>query len=134
MGVREDLQRLGRLLQGRTSPSREGQEAITQEDWIPAVDVLETDTEFLLLVNLPGVGQDQVKVCMEGGVLTITGQRASQVEGSGLREAGTFARTFTLPDMVNEETLTAEYRHGVLTLHLSKAENAKPKSIEVKVQ
>jgi len=107
-------------------------------DWIPIVDVVETDSEFQLLVELPGVEKEDVKLTVEAGVLTITGQpgqekderqRYHRVE----RSYGRFARSFSLPDAVDEQKVGAEFRNGILIIHLLKSEKAKPRSIEVKI-
>lgn len=109
-------------------------------DWVPVVDVVETDSEFQLLVELPGVEKADVKLSIEAGVLTISGQRTQEREQQKTRRYhrversyGRFARSFTLPDSVDDEKLAAEFRNGILTIHLLKSEKAKPRSIEVKI-
>jgi HSP20 family protein len=103
------------------------------------VDVLETESEFLLVVELPGVDKTDVKVSVEAGVLTLAGNREQEKEAKGVRyhrverAYGRFARTFTVPDLVDEERLTAEFRNGLLIVRLPKSEKAKPRSIDVRV-
>ena len=83
--------------------------------------------------------KEDVKVILEEGVLTIQGERKQEKAESGKkyhrveRSYGSFVRSFTLPDLVDEEKVKAEFKDGVLNLQLSKSEKAKPKAIEVKV-
>lgn len=131
--------RLNRLLEGRSSPRRDRQESMAKADWVPAVDVMETESEFLLLAELPGVKKKDVKLWIEDGVLMVSGQRDQDRVDEETRFHrieriyGRFARSFTLPDSVDEEKLKAEFENGVLAVHLPKTEKAKPRSIEVQV-
>jgi HSP20 family protein len=83
--------------------------------------------------------KEDVKITLEDGVLTIQGQRKQEREDKGTkyhrleRSYGSFARTFSLPDVIEVEKVKAEFKDGVLSLHLPKSEKAKPKAIEVKV-
>ena len=131
--------RLNGVLKGRTTPHDDREEAMALADWVPAVDVVETEGEFLLHAELPGVEKKDVKLGIERGVLTLSGQRDQAKEEHGRRyhrverAYGRFARSYTMPELVDEQKLTAEFRNGVLTVHLPKSEKAKPKSIEVQV-
>jgi HSP20 family protein len=108
-------------------------------DWAPSVDVSETDGEYQIKAEIPDVKKEDVKVTLEDGVLTIQGERKHEKEEKGRkyhrveRSYGSFARSFTLPDLVDEENVKAEFKDGVLSLQLPKSEKAKPKAIEVKV-
>jgi HSP20 family protein len=130
--------RLNRLIAGRSRPDSGKDESIALVEWVPVVDVIETDEEFLISAELPGVEKKDVKLSVENGVLLISGRR-EQEEGKGKRlhkierAYGSFARSFTMPDVVNEQKVTAEFKNGVLTVHLPKSEKARPKSIEVRV-
>jgi len=132
-------QRLNGVLRGRSTPHEDREEAMALADWIPMVDVVETEGEFLLHAELPGVEKKDVKLSIERGVLTLAGQRDQPKEEKGRRyhrierTYGRFARSYTMPALVDEQKLTAEFRNGVLTVHLPKSEKAKPKSIEVQV-
>jgi len=132
-------QRLNGVLRGRSAPREDREEAMAFADWVPMVDVVESETEFLLHAELPGVEKKNVKLSIERGVLTLTGQRDQDKESKGIRyhrverAYGRFARSYTMPELVDEQKLTAEFRNGVLTVHLPKSEKAKPKSIEVQV-
>jgi HSP20 family protein len=119
-------------------PAEPGNEKLTVPDWAPAVDVAETPQEYLIDVELPQVGKDDVKVSVADGVVCIEGERK---RGKGEKDRkyhrverayGCFTRSFTLPDDVDEEKLRADFREGVLSVHLPKSEKAKPRAIEVK--
>ena len=131
--------RLDRLLIGRNIPSAGRDEAMALIDWAPAVDVMETDEEFQIRAELPGVEKKDVKLSVENGVLLISGHREQEKEEKGKRyhkierAYGNFARSFTVPEAVNAEKVTAEFKNGLLNVRLPKSEKARPKSIEVKV-
>jgi HSP20 family protein len=117
----------------------QGKEVMTVADWTPTVDISETEAEYAIKAELPEVRKEDVKVTVEDGVLTIQGERKQEKEEKGRkyhrieRSYGRFARTFTLPDTVDEGKVRAEYADGVLHLHLPKSEKAKPKQIDVKI-
>ncbi len=132
--------RLDRLF-GLTSPSRNGEkEAMTVSQWTPLVDIIEDNNEYLVKAELPELKKEEVKVNVENGELTISGERKSEKEEKGKkfhrieRSYGSFLRSFTLPESVNADKVSAEFKDGVLSVHLPKDEKAKPKSIEVTVQ
>lgn len=112
-------------------------ETMVAAEWTPLIDVCENDRGYLLKVEIPGVPREAVKVTVQEGVLTVTGYRAQDREGVKYhrveRPYGTFARSFTLPDYVDESQVTAEFKNGVLQILLPKTEKVKPKSVEVKV-
>ena len=111
----------------------------TVADWIPTVDIAETDAEYQIKAELPEVKKEDVKVTVEDGVLTISGERRHETEEKGKkyhrveRSYGSFVRSFTLPDHVDDPKVKAEYKAGVLHLYLPKSEKAKPKAIDVKI-
>ena len=129
---------LGRPALARTN-GPEGREALTVPDWTPVVDITETDDEYLIKAELPEVKRDDVKVSVENGVLTLQGERKKEKEEKGKkfhrieRYYGSFLRTFTVPDNVDETKVMAEFKDGLLNVHLPKTQKAKPKAIEVKV-
>jgi HSP20 family protein len=116
-----------------------GREAMTVSEWTPTVDISETDREYVIKMELPEVKKEDVKVTVEDGVLTIQGERRMEKEEKGKkyhrveRAYGSFVRSFTVPDQVDESKVTAEFRDGMLNLRLPKSERAKPKAIDVKV-
>ncbi len=125
---------------GAVFPSRNGEkEALTVSQWTPLVDISEDDKEYLVKAELPELKKDDVKVSVENGELTISGERKSEKEEKGKkfhrieRSYGSFMRSFTLPEAVKADKVTAEFKDGVLSVRLPKDESAKPKTIEVKV-
>jgi HSP20 family protein len=130
--------RLNRVF-ARPTLSTSGREALTVADWMPTVDISETDSAYLIKAELPEVKKEDVKVTVENGVLTLQGERRQEKEEKGKkyhrveRSYGSFARSFTLPESVDEGAVKAEYKDGMLSLHLPKTEKVKPKSIDVKV-
>jgi HSP20 family protein len=106
--------------------------------WTPAVDILETENELLLKMDVPEVELKDVDIRLENDTLTIKGERKfEQPSGKGYhrieRSYGAFARSFTLPNTVDTDKVKADYRQGVLTLVLPKKDVAKPRSIKVEI-
>ena len=130
--------RLNRVF-ARPTLSTSGREELTVADWMPTVDISESDSEYLIKAELPEVKKEDVKVTVENGVLTLQGERRQEKEEKGKkyhrveRSYGSFVRSFTLPESVDEGAVKAEYKDGMLNLHLPKTEKVKPKSIDVKV-
>jgi HSP20 family protein len=138
--LEEISERFSRVF-GRLPAQREpGREALTVADWRPTVDIKEDEKEYLINAEVPGIDKKDVKVTIQEGVLSIQGERKQEKEGKGSRfhrverSYGTFVRSFTLPEDVAEDKLKAEFKDGMLLVHLPKAERAKPKAIEVKVE
>jgi HSP20 family protein len=115
------------------------EEAMTVAEWAPLVDIAEDDKEYLIKAELPEVKKEDVRVTVQNDVLTITGERKFEKEEKDKkyhrveRAYGSFTRSFTLPEDANPAKVNAEFKDGVLKVHLAKSEKAKPKSIEVKV-
>ena len=135
----EDIQNRLSSLFGRTPMRGLGEEAITVSEWTPLVDISEDDKEYLIKAELPEVKKEDVKVTVENGVLTITGERKFEKAEKGKkyhrveRAYGSFLRSFTLPEGAAGDKINAEFKDGVLKVHLAKSAEAKPKSINVKV-
>jgi HSP20 family protein len=108
-------------------------------EWAPAVDIQETDTEYVIKADLPEVKKEDVKVEFNDGVLSVEGERKQEKEEKGKkfhkieREYGKFVRRFALPTEIDASKLTAEFKDGVLNMHLPKSPDSKPKAISVKV-
>jgi HSP20 family protein len=123
------------------SPSRlgDGKEAMTVAEWSPLVDITEDDKEYIIKAELPEVRKEDVKVTVENRVLSITGQRKFEKEEKDKRyhrierAYGSFTRSFSVPDDADDAKVSAEFKDGVLSVHLAKNEKARPKSIDVKV-
>ena len=131
--------RLNRMFARPAAPRANGKETMIVADWTPSVDISETEGEYQIKAEIPDVKKEDVKVTLEDGVLTIQGERKHEKEEKSKkyhrieRSYGSFVRTFSLPDVIDEEKVKAEFKDGVLNLHLPKSEKAKPKAIEVKV-
>lgn len=114
-------------------------ESVTAAEWSPLVDISETEKEYLFKVELPEVKAQDVNVTIREGVLTIEGERQAEKEETGKkfhrveRYYGKFVRTFAVPVDADDTKVAAEFKDGMLAVHLPKAEKARPKTIEVKV-
>ncbi len=137
----EDFQNRLSTLFGRPlrRPDGHGREDITLADWMPLADIAEDEKEYLIKAELPELRKEDVKVTVENGVLTISGERKFEQEEKEKkyhrveRGYGTFVRSFTLPDDSDANRVKAEFKNGILIVHLPKSERAKPKQIEVNV-
>ena len=109
----------------------------TNEAWVPTLDVWETEDELVYALDLPGIPEDKISVELDEGALTITGERERAEEESKdrfyrfERRYGTFTRTFGVPQGVGEGDVQAEYKNGVLEVHVKKPKQPKPKRIQV---
>ncbi len=109
-------------------------------DWNPAVDIVENNDKYILKAELPGMTKDDVKITLENNLLTIRGEKKNEndkKEGNYHRverSYGSFERTFSIPGSIKTNDIDAQFSNGVLTLMLPKAEEAKPKMIDVKVK
>ena len=114
-------------------------EAMTVSQWQPTVDIVEDEKEYLIKAELPEVKKEDVKLTVENGVLTLSGERKFEKEENNKkyhrieRAYGSFVRSFSLPDDADDGKVTAEFKDGLLTVRLAKNEKARPKTIEVKV-
>ena len=131
------------LFNNYTMPTREKSAAdekrtVEARDWAPVVDILETENDFVLKVELPGVEKDDVEVSIDNRILTIKGEKKNDCTDKKVHRTecryGTFIRNFTLPQDVDVDKVEAACKNGVLSLTLTKMEQAKPKQIEVKVR
>lgn len=114
------------------------EEALTVTEWSPRVDIVEDDREFLVKAELPELKREDVKVTVEDGVLTISGERRQEKEEKNKkyhrveREYGSFVRSFTLPVNTSGDKVSADFKDGLLKVHLPKDAKAAPKAIEIK--
>jgi HSP20 family protein len=109
----------------------------SQERYVtPAVDIYETVDGLVVKADLPGVAKDGLDLRVENNLLTIRGRAVHCAQGEmlyGEYQLADFFRQFELSDKVDQQKISAELKHGVLTLNLPKAEEAKPRKIEVRV-
>lgn len=134
----EDIQaRLNRLFGGGLRSAADQSFMFT--DWAPAVDIEETDKEYVVKADLPEVKKEDVKVTVDEGVLTVEGERKQEKEEKNRRfhkierAYGKFVRRFELPTEVDAARVQAEFKDGVLNVHLPKAPHGTPKTIQIKV-
>jgi HSP20 family protein len=109
----------------------------TTQSWIPTADVWETESEVVYAFDLPGIPEDKISVELDKGALTITAEREREqsVEDGRFyrfeRRFGSFTRTIGVPQGVTENDVKAEYRNGVLEVHVGKPEQPKPRKIQI---
>jgi Molecular chaperone (small heat shock protein) len=133
--------RLGNFFGG--FPNRMGNsngETLTLPDWSPQVDISEDDQEYLIKADLPEMKKDDVSVVVEDGIVSVSGERKTEKEEKKKRyhrierSYGSFRRGFLVPEDADASKVAAEFKEGVLKVHLPKSATAKPKPVEVKVQ
>jgi HSP20 family protein len=109
----------------------------TNQAWVPALDVWETEAEIVYALDLPGISEDKISVELDEGALTISAERERTQEQSDERfyrferRFGTFSRTFAVPQGASDSDVTADYKDGVLEVHVQKPEQPKPKRIQI---
>src|ERR1051325_2143151 len=124
---------------GRPLRRGDGEENITAAEWAPLVDITEDDKEYLITAELPQVNKNDVKVTLENGILQIQGERKIEKDEKGRKyhrveqAYGSFVRSFSMPDDADASKINAEFRDGLLRVHIAKSEHAKPRTVEVKV-
>lgn len=105
----------------------------------PRVDISETEKEFLISVEVPGVEEKDIDIELNAGVLTLRGEKKNEKQEEGRnfyrveRSYGSFQRSFSLPETIEEEGIKAVYGNGVLHLHLPKAEKTKDSSKKIRI-
>jgi HSP20 family protein len=122
---------LGRLLGGASGNGGAGQ------TWVPALDVWETDDELVYAFDLPGIPQDKISIEFEDGSLTVSAERERSEEVKQERfyrferRHGSFSRTIGLPQGVDEDAISADYKDGVLEIQVRKPKEAEPRRIQI---
>jgi HSP20 family protein len=131
----------GPLFQAVGAPSY-GEGSVARP-WTPPVDVLENENALVFKADIPEIKPEDIEVHFENGTLTLKGKREFEKKENGNgqggyhrieRSYGTFTRAFSLPDTVDPDKLSADYKNGVLTVTIAKKEVAKPKAVKVNVQ
>ena len=117
-----------------------GSREVVKHRW-PKVDIVENEKNFIVHADLPGLDKKDIKVSVENGVLSISGEKKEEKKEKEKgkyyyyeRSYGSFSRSFALPETVKEKDISANFKDGVLELVLKKSEKVKPKEIEVKVE
>jgi HSP20 family protein len=112
-------------------------EPVATTTWSPAIDIFETENEIVVKAELPGVDRKDISVHLENGVLTLRGERRFEKETKDEnyhrieRSYGGFSRSFSIPMLVDEQNIQADYKDGILKILLPKKEQAKPKQIKI---
>jgi HSP20 family protein len=136
----QTLRRLNNVLDEAfgTWPFQQDESGAITSAWHPAVDVLDDRDAVKIVAELPGVKPEDVKLSLENSLLTIRGEKKQEAEERTERghryerSYGSFERTFMLPSTVDADKISAEYRNGVLTIAVPKAEPARPREIPVR--
>ena len=119
--------------------SRHSAHCCTNDSFVPRVDVFETDDNYRLVFEVPGIDKNDIKVWVEDGVLTVSGKRPTPEHDEKVQHirneiaSGEFSRAFTLPDGLDAEKISADYKNGLLTVTLAKAEEKKPREVQVNI-
>jgi HSP20 family protein len=122
------------------SKSKEDDNAYENAVWMPLTDIYEDKDKYSLKLDLPGIKKEDVKISFVDGKLSISGERSQENEHKDSkchrieRSFGKYYRSFNLPEHVQSEKINAEFKDGQLTISIPKAEEAKPKEIEIKVK
>ena len=137
----EEMEKRLSTIFGRSPMNTEGEkkEAIAVTEWSPLVDITEDDKEYVVKAEIPEMKKEDIKINVHDDVLTVSGERKYEKEEKGKkfhrveRAYGSFMRSFALPENADGSKISAEYKDGVLKVHLPKSEQAKKKAIEVKI-
>jgi HSP20 family protein len=137
--LEEVSNRLNRVFEQPPIRRRTGDGGLSLTDWTPAMDVEEIDGEYLIKADLPDVKKEDVRVEIQDGVLSVSGERHQEKEEKGKRfhrierAYGRFERRLSVPMEVDTKKIAAEFKDGVLRVHLPKSPSALPQSVAVKV-
>lgn len=133
----EDFNQLVRSMNERWPLFNDEESNVVTSEWMPAVDIVEEDNQFVIKADIPGVDPKDIQVSMDNGMLSIKGERKTEKKekGNGFRRVecshGMFYRRFSLPESADPEKISAKGKNGVLTITLGKREAAKPKLISI---
>ena len=133
--LQNDMNRLFNTFFDTTS----GANGATPRRWVPAMDLVETDDQFVLKADLPGLSEDDVHIDVEDDVLTVSGERKAEHEDKREgyvrveRSYGSFRRSLTLPEGVEAEAVSASFENGVLEIRIPKPEQRKPRRVAIQV-
>jgi HSP20 family protein len=122
-----------------TPTGRGGNGGAAARRWIPAMDLIEAGEHFVLKADLPGMTEDDVKIELENNVLTISGERKTELEDKHEgyyrleRSSGAFTRSLTLPEGIDAGAVAATFDNGVLEVRIPKPEEAQPKRVQIAV-
>lgn len=107
------------------------------DSFVPGIDIAETDGQFLVSVELPGMEKKDIDVSLDNGRLTVSGERKFEEEEKGRTyhrvetKYGSFSRSFQLPDNIDENSINARYENGILNISIDKSEDKVKKQIKI---
>ncbi len=129
--------RMNRLFEDATTQRRtqEKGDEIERADWAPAADVYESEDEFTIAADLPGIDRNALEITLDDNRLILRGTRSLDAKPGSRTErpGGTFLRKFSVPRAVEQNDISADYKDGVLIVHLPKRKNGKGQRVEIKV-
>ena len=130
--------RMNRLFEDATQRRNQAEatgDEFERADWTPAADIYETESGFLLALDLPGIDREALEIDAEDNRLIVKGTRtvAESKQYRTERPRGRFLRTFSVPGSVDQSKIGAEYKDGVLQIRLPKRTEQKPKKIDIKI-
>jgi HSP20 family protein len=131
--LQNEMNRLFNTVFDTPGPGNSG----TMRRWMPAMDLVESGDHFVLRADLPGMGEEDVKIELEDGTLTVTGERKAEHEDRDEgyyrveRAFGSFSRSLTLPKGIDADAVSANFDRGVLEIRIPKPEERKPRRIEI---
>lgn len=132
--------RMNRLFEDaadRRASTDEPEGEMERADWTPSADVYEDESEYVIALDLPGIDREALDVSLDDNRLSIRGERA-QSENLNVRRSerpnGRFARSFSLPDAVDRKGIAADYRDGVLFLHLPKRKEKRERRVKIEIK
>lgn len=118
----------------------DGDEEYENAVWMPLTDISESDDHYELNIDLPGIAKEDVKISYSNNELTISGERKQEKESKGSkhhrieRSFGKYYRSFTLPEKIKDDQIDASFKDGQLRIIIPKADEIKPKQIDIKVK
>ncbi len=119
--------------------SRADEEAYENAKWSPLADISEDEDKYVVKLDLPGIDKEDVKLSFTDGLITISGERKQENEEKNTkyhrveRTYGKYYRSFALPNKIKEDKIDAQFKNGQLKITIPKADEVKPKEIEIKV-
>lgn len=138
--LRDMRNRIDQMFSDFPSLAEESAESPVLKQWEPSVDISEDDKEYLITAELPEIKKEDVKVDVENGVLSISGDRKFEKEEKNKkyhrieRAYGSFYRSFSLPEDAKEDDIKAEFDNGILKVHVTKQAKPEAKKKEIAVQ
>jgi HSP20 family protein len=129
--------RMNRLFEDLVSSPRFEDSELIQSTWSPAVDIYETENELVLTAELPGVEEKDVEIKIEDNTLSLKGERKFERETKEEnyhrieRAYGSFFRSFSLPNYIDQEKISADYENGLLRVHMPKKAEMKPRKVKI---